>query len=229
MVIPRETNLHSNLKLHPCKDDRAQFNKVIDDLLQAKGLKAKVKSLKLKRLQSTGKDDGVMWNNYKLALRFFKHQYDTEGIQRIQELYQAMLQSMSLVQIDVWDPTNGPKIFDSLNSRQEPMTIGDLVRNEIFSKVADEQPEYIEQIDQQHWQPFYTKFQKSGYNLFDSYFFPYGLIQDSNLKKSEVYSALRDQWHNISDPKEIIGKLASYQDAFLDIILGSNIQNGVNP
>jgi hypothetical protein len=42
---------------------------------------------------------------------------------------------MSVVQIDIKDPTSGPKIFDSLNSRQEPMTVGDLIRNEIFSRV----------------------------------------------------------------------------------------------
>jgi hypothetical protein len=55
---------------------------------------------------------------------------------------------MSVVQIDIKDPTSGPKIFDSLNSRQEPMTVGDLIRNEIFSRVADEDPDEIERIDQ---------------------------------------------------------------------------------
>ena len=76
---------------------------------------------------------------------------------------------MSVVQIDISDPTNGPAIFDSLNSRQEPMTIGDLVRNEIFSRVANESSSKIEQIDQHKWQPFYQKFQQNKKNLFDSY------------------------------------------------------------
>jgi hypothetical protein len=38
------------------------------------------------------------------------------------------------------------------------MTTGDLVRNEIFSKTADESPALIEEIDQRSWQPFYKKF-----------------------------------------------------------------------
>lgn len=131
---------------------------------------------------------------------------------------------ISVVQIDVWDPTNGPKIFDSLNSRQEPMTIGDLVRNEIFSRVADKPPEEIEQIDNSYWQPFYNKFKQGEQNLFDPYFFPYGLIQNSNLKKSEVYGALRDDWKKFDSPKEIVEKLSEYQDSFIDLVCGTNAQ-----
>lgn len=224
LVIPRDTNLHSNLKLHPCKQDRAQFNQVIEDVLKVRGLQEKISSVRVKCLPSSGRDRGVLWNNYKSALQFFKSQHEQGGLERVREVYQAMLQSMSLVQIDVWDPTNGPKIFDSLNSRQEPMTIGDLVRNEIFSKVADQEPNYVEQIDQQDWQPFYKKFQGNGPNLFVSYFFPYGLIINPNLKKSEIYDALRREWRNIADPRQIIRELARYQDAFLDLATGTNKQ-----
>jgi|SRR5690348_374818 len=39
LAIPRDTTLHSNLKLHPCKEDRAQFNLVIADVVKQKGLK----------------------------------------------------------------------------------------------------------------------------------------------------------------------------------------------
>ena len=40
------------------------------------------------------------------------------------------------------------------------MTVGDLIRNEIFSRVIDEDPDGIERIDQDHWQPFYKKFEQ---------------------------------------------------------------------
>lgn len=229
LAIPRETNLHSNLKLQPCKEDRAQFNHVIDDLLKLKGLRDKVSSGKIKMLPPSGADKGTLRNNYKSALRFFRSQLEQGGLDRVRAVYQAMLESMSVVQIDVWDPTNGPKIFDSLNSRQEPMTIGDLVRNEIFARVADEHPDEIEQIDQNNWQPFYKKFQSEGHNLFDSYFFPYGLIRNPNLKKSEVYGALREDWRHTDDPKVIIDQLRTYQDAFIDIVTGKNTQEHSTP
>jgi hypothetical protein len=229
LAIPRETSLHSNLKLHPCKEDRAQFNYVIADLLSLKGLKERLGTVKIKMLPPSGKEKGPLRNNYKAAIRFFRSELEQGGLDRVRAVYRAMLESMSVVQIDVWDPTNGPKIFDSLNSRQEPMTVGDLVRNEIFSRVADDHPDEIEQVDLHSWQPFYQTFQQNGHNLFDSYFFPYGLIRDPNLRKSEVYGALRDKWAHIEDPKEIIEQLAVYQDAFIDIVTGQNTQQLPTP
>src|SRR4029077_9039551 len=136
-------------------------------------------------LASTGGSRGNIRNNYLAALRFLKDQISKEGTDRLRAIYRAILDSMSVVQIDVDDPLNGPKIFDSLNSEQEPMTIGDLVRNEIFSKIVEEQPHVIEQIDETCWQPFYKRFHQNGQNLFDAYFFPYGLTRDPNLRKSE--------------------------------------------
>ena len=224
LVVPRNTNLHSNLKLHSCREDRAQLNWMMREVLKSQPLRDKLGSFSPKLLASYGPENGTLKNNYRSALRFLKSQSEQGGLDRVRDVYTALLESMSLVQIDVWDPTNGPKIFDSLNSRQEPMTIGDLVRNEVFAKVADEHPDDIEQIDQNSWQPFYTKFQVNGQNKFDSYFFPYGLVLNPNIKKSEVYNHLREEWREINDPAVIIEQLAIYQDAFIDLVTGGNAQ-----
>lgn len=224
LVIGRDTSLPSNVKLHSCKDDRAQLNFVMNDLLSDARLVERLGNFQLKPLPTTASDKGILRNNYRSALRFLEEQVQQGQVERIRAIYRAILDSMSVVQIDVWDPTNGPKIFDSLNSRQEPMTIGDLVRNEIFSKVAAKHPDKIEEIDSTHWQPFYHGFQIDGKNLFDGYFFPYGLIQDPNLKKSEVYASLKKAWQSMENPSEIIAQLASYQKAFIDILCGKNSQ-----
>ena len=106
------------------------------------------------------------------------------------------------------------------------MTVGDLVRNEIFSRVADLGPEKIDYVDTHAWQPFYERFKISDtVTLFEAYFFPYGLIQNSNLSKSQVYGHLRKEWEKHKEPAEIIARLANYQDAFLDLMSGSNRQN----
>lgn len=226
IAIGRKTSLRSNSKLHSCKDDRAQLNYVFDDLLANKDFAAAVSPFKYRPLATSGSgsERGRLRNNYRAAVRFFEEQLKLEGVKRVQLIYQALLENMSVVQIDVWDPTNGPKIFDSLNSRQEPMTTGDLVRNEIFSKVADEHPDTIEEIDQHDWQPFYNKFKNGEHSHFDAYFFPYGLIRDPNLRKSEVYSYLRKSWQEITDPSVIISELQSFQNAFLDAVRGTNLQ-----
>jgi uncharacterized protein with ParB-like and HNH nuclease domain len=226
LVIGREIALVTNAKLQPCKDDRAQLNYVFEDILSDEAFTDRLSQFKYKPMPAAGSDKGRLRSNYRAAVRFFDEQVEKENLQRLRNLYTALLESMSVVQIDVWDPINGPKIFDSLNSRQEPMTTGDLVRNEIFGKVANEHPEKIEAIDQRSWQPFYNKF-KVGHeiNLFDSYFFPYGLIQDPNLRKSEVYSWLRDNWRDTKDPELIVKRLAEYQESFLDVACGGNLQN----
>lgn len=229
LVINRDTGALSNYKLHPSKDDRLQLNQVYVDLLSDAKLVESLGGFKLKPLPSSGAGSGTLRNNYRSAVRFFRDELNQGGLERVRAIYRSMLNNMSVVQIDVWDPTNGPKIFDSLNSRQEPMTIGDLIRNEVFSRVAHEQPHFIEHLDTEYWQPFYKKFDQRGKNLFDKYFFPYGLVRRPNLQKSEVYTALRKDWDGTDDPALIIAQLAEYQDAFLDINHGSNLSGHDKP
>ncbi len=223
LAVGRSTSLPSNLKLHPCREDRAQLNAVFKDILSDAPLAVELDGFRPKYLPADDRRTGRLWNNYSAALQFLNTQEKHEGMDRIRAVYGAILRCMSVVQIDVWDPTNGPKIFDSLNSRQEPMTIGDLVRNEIFSGVADGAPEEIEAIDTLEWQPFYRLFRQNGKSWFDSYFFPFGLIQNPNIKKSEVYASLRDSWRKAgATPQGIISELREYQDAFLDLVAGTN-------
>ena len=171
LVINRDTGTLSNFKIHSCKEDRSQLNKVFVELLADNDFKGKLGGFKLQPMPKTGGDKGTLLNNFRAALRFLQDEHEQGGLERIRAIYSSLLNKMSVVQIDVWDPLNGPKIFDSLNSRQEPMTIGDLVRNEIFSRVADQHPDVIEHVDSEHWQPFYKKFDQDGKNLFDGYFF----------------------------------------------------------
>lgn len=158
LVINRDTK-SSNLKLHPGKDDRAQLNAVFADMLAMEPLSSKLGGFKYKPIPAplNSQTTGVLIQNFRNAISFFKQEYKQGGLQRIETIYTYLLNKISIVQIDVKDPTSGPKIFDSLNSRQEPMTVGDLIRNEIFSKIADEHPTSIEDMDQNCWQPFYKK------------------------------------------------------------------------
>jgi hypothetical protein len=228
LVIGREISYHSNSKLHSSRDDRAQLNFVINEILADQEFAARLPHFTYRQLNTTADDNGRLRKNFRAAVRFFDQEFEAEGIQRVKELYFALVRSMTFVQIDVTDPTNGPKIFDSLNSRQEPMTIGDLVRNEIFSKISDASPAILEETDISCWRPFYEKFIVQGANYFDEYFFPYGLVLDPNIKKSEVYARLREKWGGIGDPKTIISELTRYQDAFLDLVLGTNKQGHVS-
>ncbi len=225
VVIPDGVDSGSNLRLHTSHEDRMALNVVIDDILQNDDFSALLIGFTFLRLKASDTPDASagksIKNNYTAAKRFFKSQHDQGGLQRVQQVYEAFLSGLTVVQIVVQDPTIGPKIFDSLNSRQEPMTTGDLIRNDIFARVSEKDSHLVENLHQNMWLPFYKKFKVGKKNYFDDYFFPYGLTQDSKLTKSSVYSALTTAWHGKS-PEDVIKELASYQAYFMDLVAGTN-------
>ena len=145
---------------------------------------------------------------------------------------EGLVNRMTLVWIVVKDPTDGPKIFNSLNSKQEPMTIGDLVRNEVFSKIFGKPDDYIKMVDENHWRPFYDKFSQgdrtAGEKAFAQYFFPFALTLKNSVKKDGAFNFLRDRWARVDDPIEIIDELSTYQDVYLDLHYGSSDTQGIS-
>ncbi|MGV8858039.1 DUF262 domain-containing protein [Rhodoglobus sp.] len=221
LVTSISTGARSNLTLHPCKEDQGDLNAVIREVLGTKNFDQSLQGFSFVPLPESTQTKGRIAANFLLAKKFFRAQIAEGGVERIRLLYTCLLQKMSVVQIDVQDPTNGPKIFDSLNSRQEPMTIGDLVRNDVFTRVAIENPEEATTIETHNWQPFYAGFKLGDKNYFDDYFFPFGLIHEPNLRKSEVYTTLKKRWDG-KNPIEVIDELHNYQNDFLDLVTSGN-------
>ena len=86
VVINRHTSLISNSRLQSSKDDRAQLNRVIQDLLDDQKFSAKLQSFKFKPLPAIGSDTGRLWNNYRASLRFLSLQTSLETIDRLREI-----------------------------------------------------------------------------------------------------------------------------------------------
>ncbi len=235
LIITKPVKLVSNAILQSCKEDRAGINRVFKDLLETNNLKEILAkdNYKYKQLDDTGNKEGTIWKNYKLLRKYFESRFleaekqGSNGIEILKEIYQKMTCSITVVQIVVNDPMDGPKIFDSLNSKQHPMTIGDLVRNEVFSKVYDTKTaEEIDELDKKYWHPFYERFGEQNKEdvdcVFEKYFFPYVLTQDPSITKSNAFSFLKQKWSATDDPKEIIHSLEEYQDIFIDLMCGTN-------
>jgi Protein of unknown function DUF262/Protein of unknown function (DUF1524) len=221
LVTTQETRDGSNLKLHPSGQDRPDLNDVILELMNARGFGNTVEGFTFKRLDAaTSARSTRISKNYDLARRFFRQEMKDGGAERVEELYSSLLQRMTVVQIDIVDALSGPKIFDSLNSAQQPMTVGDLVKNDVFSRGINSDPDLL---DREHWQPFFERFGEPKLGLFDDYFFPFGLFRNPSVKKVEVYSSLQKEWISRSlTPEEIIHELASVQSDYLDSVRGSN-------
>jgi len=205
----------SNLKLHPSKEDRNQFNKIILNLLKNEKFNNLLGDPKLNLLPSTGRESGKLTDQYKSINRILEVKRK-EGFKSLDLVYQTLLKRFTSVQIILKDPTACSRIFERLNYRGVKVNIGDLVRNEIFSKVAEHPQSDIETIYSIHWEPFYKKFKSP--EIFESYFFPYGIIKKPSLSKSEIFNYLRTEWTSIDDPKKIIDDLKLYQNIFLYLV-----------
>ncbi|SFK53299.1 Protein of unknown function [Lachnospiraceae bacterium KH1T2] len=235
LVVLHKTNYITNAKLICCKEDRAGINCVFHDLTSNSEFLHSIQgSNEYKPMPDTGNPKGKVWTNYSLLCKFFEKKFqenektgEGQGKSILQELYTKLVEYMSVVQIVVKDPTDGPKIFDSLNSKQEPMTIGDLVRNELFSRLADKEDDEIDRLDRDYWHPFYEKFKQKDNaqfdKVFEQYFFPYVLTLNHNIKKADAFNFLRERWAVENSPKKIIEELSKYQDIFLDLHYGTKL------
>lgn len=238
LIIPALQAGIPNSKLISCKDDRASLNAVFDDL-NSVSLTHIVGNNVFRKLGSSTEKSGQVWKNYVALHRFFSRLFDEQekqeeggGKRMIDSLYAGLMNHMTVVWIVVKDPTDGPKIFNSLNSKQEPMTIGDLVRNEVFSKISSEDDSVVEMTDVNYWRPFYRKFIQGdavrGDRVFEQYFFPFALTLKSSVKKDGAFNYLRDRWAQEDDPTIIIAELSEYQDIYLDLCTGTQYTTGAS-
>ena len=206
----------SNLKLHPCKQDRLQFNSIVESLLTDEDLFNELGKPEILYLPGTGNTQGNITTQFIEIKKFLEEEVEEGGYQRLDDIYQALLKKLTIVQIILKDPYACPRIFERLNYRGQKVSIGDLVRNEIFSKVVNIDVVKLDQIYHKTWEPFYKKF--GGAKAFEGFFFPFGLIKKSSLKKSEVFNYLRGAWNKTSNPEKIISDLKVYQDAYLFLL-----------
>ncbi len=207
-------------KVSPSMPDRHDLNQILGSLFN-EGLEkaAHLKVYPLKKLSSLGEREAQISKTYGEIRKKFRQFVAERSIEELLQLTEIALANLSTVEIVVQDPSAGPKIFDSLNSRQEPITTGDLVRNEIFGRVARDNPAEAIRLDEELWTPFYASFARAGDHAqrdhFEKFFFPAGLLINSGLKKNEVFPELRKRWMDWPVDKvmeELNGSRLPYQD-----------------
>ena len=120
----------------------------------------------------------------------------------------AVLENLKFVQIQLGDSQDPHQVFHSLNTGGVPLQNKDLIRNEVFHRLADK-PEEANVIHSNLWSPFEVEL---GERL-DSYFFPFTLIHKSSTTKSKVFATLRDRW-KVMNPPEIIEDLKIFVPAY---------------
>lgn len=228
LLVSHKGYLHS--KLSPSIPDRHDLNVVLSSLF-ADGLsKAKTfENFQLRQLSSPNMKEGQVSKTYRdIRKKLLKLVADYE-VSKLQHYVDLLLTRLTVVEIIVTDPSAGPRIFDSLNSRQVPITTGDLIRNEIFGRIAREDPTEAIRLDEEVWSPFYDSFAGSGEanerkqrETFERFFFPMGLILDSSLKKNEVFPFMRERWKGMT-VEAIMSEMDESRVAYQDLVFGENM------
>lgn len=207
LIVPWWTS-GPNTKLLPSFDDRDQFNSAMGKVLQVGNLTDKLTG-KIILPEPTGNDRGRLLSQFERIRRRLQSRLAEKDIDHIKQMISAATTKMTFVFILLRDASNATTVFEGLNDPGIPIGIGDLVRNEVFSKIANEPTRAIE-IHQQVWKPFHKRLGDG----FDDYFFPFGITKVPSISRSELFSELRKSWADLNDPKDIILNLSDHVDDF---------------
>ncbi len=216
LIFP-DKDLDHTTTLYPSLEDRHEFQIIMQILRESKGLSSELNPFEIRPPATTGIEPPIkrqeMLAQYYRIRRYVASRIDgldpKQTEQLLGNLSNILISSLTFVSLKLRDPSSAPLIFQSLNEKGVKTTIGDLVRNEIFSKVYED-PSKAQAVYSLEWQPFYLKFEGS----FDDYLFPFCLTYDHTITKSECFQQLRTIWKGINDPSEIIKDLERYARTF---------------
>jgi uncharacterized protein with ParB-like and HNH nuclease domain len=132
----------------------------------------------------------------------------------LDQLFQILVGSFSVVKIEL-DSTDNPHIiFESLNAKGKPLTQADLIRNHFLMKIPSDQQE---EVFKKYWQPMQEGL---GDNLTECIRHYLMGINATFIKKNEVYTAMKKfiVSKNILDS---LKELASYAQYYQKILFPS--------
>ena len=220
-----QTEGRSNLKINVSQKDCEAMNSVVHSVVD--NLTTDInKSRGFIPMKSTSKvKTNKVKTNFNILKKWTAKQLASNGPDYLIEIINVLLGNLTFVQINVKDPLSGPKIFDRLNSAGTPLSIAELVKNDVFGRIGVDDGNSFENFETGIWEPFYEKFLDEKW--FQNYFFPFGLMDDPNIKKSDVYRTLQKKWNkNVLSPDQIIEDLSRFRDDYMSVCDGSQNECG---
>ena len=225
LLLSERRGLHINTRIVPSFKDRNQFRALWDRVNTPELMQSTLSQNPPKPPLPSGLSTGSLEKQYVRIIKWLKTNAPSEpdsATEYLQNLLEIITQNLTFVHLKLTDASVATKIFERLNFRGVKVGIVDLVRNEVFSRSSQDAEESLE-IYETIWRPFEANFKERT----DAFFFPYCLIHNSNIKKSELFSELRVIWQGYS-PKEIIDHMTPYQVPFMAITLGESAYSNKN-
>lgn len=214
LLLPPRPGLNINTRIVPAYADRNQFRGLWDRLNSPEVLQDQLLSNPPRPPAASGETFGKLSNQYRAIIREIKKGLPDSKelhLEHLRMLLGYVTRDLTFVHLKLNDASSATKIFERLNFAGVKVGIVDLVRNEVFSR-ANADPVEAQRLFADVWRPFEELF--SGHA--ESFFFPYALIQDSNTKKSEIFTKLRQSWNEMS-PEQVVQNMRVYQEPFMAV------------
>lgn len=208
LIVDWAQEIPVNTKLQPSIADRSQFKAIFDNLSNSGSLSDWL-PVRAKLPSPSGPTQGALLRQYDRIRKYLQKRAIDDGFDAIEALVEIVRNSMTFVFILLKDPGSATTVFEGLNDPGIPISVGDLVKNEVFYKIGYDEPK-ARSLHDTKWIPFRDKFGET----FNEYFFPFSVIHRSNTSRTEMFGELRKLWAG-KDASAIITDLDEYSAPFL--------------
>ncbi|QFS97304.1 hypothetical protein FIV06_07720 [Labrenzia sp. THAF191b] len=224
LLVRPMSGLAHNTKLVPSFNDRRQFSEIWDRVSKVKNLSShQMYAHNPPRPPSpSGDEEGMMKSQFGNMVKDARREFKGGGIETFSERVDVIATKLSMVSISLREPTVAPKIFERLNYGAEPITVADLVRNEIFARVGNDL-DAAQSLFGGKWEPFISRFSDKNTD-FNRFLFPYGLIHNSSIRRNDLFMTIRGIWDKLGGPAAIIENLEKFQEPYVCLSSGSNLE-----
>ena len=106
-------------------------------------------------------------------------------------LERTIVDKVEIAAINIAERHQPNEVFDRLNRKGQALTVGDLVKNEIFRRLAAEAEAAI-RLYRDHWEPFEESF--TDRQQLDNYYYPFTLTVDDSATAAGAFRALNRHW-----------------------------------
>lgn len=208
LIVDWAQELPSNTKLQPSISDRGQFVEIFQKVGQAGELSDWL-PVRAKLPHSEGASDGPLMRQFTRIQKYLLRRVSQGGFEDLNKLVEVVRNGLTFVFILLKDPGSATTVFEGLNDPGVPISVGDLVKNEVFARIGynEQNAKILHQIS---WVPFRSKFGEK----FDDFFFPFCVIHKPSASRTEMFGELRDLWEGL-DSKQIIQNLDQFSTPYL--------------
>jgi uncharacterized protein with ParB-like and HNH nuclease domain len=152
------------------------------------------------------------WENIK---KYFSEKFfNSSGkliTKNINLFRQKIFNHVTFIQVTLDARDDANTVFSKLNYDGEKLSLSDLVRNDVISRIKARDKKTIDKFYDEIWRPFETQFPNAS---FDQYITVYSFIRfNGSISKTRAFPELQKSWFDKS-PEKIVKEMNEYADLY---------------